>query len=82
VERNNKQTSVKLFAELSNSAKNAAPAPIASFVAKLLISFPPNQKIIVHPGNFVLLKRCCTSSPYNCNAPSIHDTYKKIYFDV
>ncbi|KAM0912120.1 hypothetical protein ACQ4PT_013021 [Festuca glaucescens] len=52
VERNNKQTSVKLFAELSNSAKNTTPAPIASFVAKLLISFPPNQKIIVHPGIF------------------------------
>ena len=50
VERNNKQTCVKLFAELSNSAKNTAPAPIASFVTKLLISFPPNQKIIEHPG--------------------------------
>lgn len=52
MERNNKQTCVKLFAELSNSAKNTVPAPIASFVTKLLISFPPNEKIIVHPGIF------------------------------
>lgn len=52
VERNNKQTCVKLFAELSTSANNTAPAPIASFVTKLLISFPPNQKTIVHPGIF------------------------------
>lgn len=55
MERNNKQTCVKLFAELSNSAKNTAPAPIASFVTKLLISFPPNQKVIEHPGNCLLL---------------------------
>ncbi|KAL6646092.1 hypothetical protein ACP70R_017700 [Stipagrostis hirtigluma subsp. patula] len=52
VERNNKQTCVKLFAENSNSTKDAAPAPIASFVTKLLISLPPNQKTIVHPGIF------------------------------
>uniref|UniRef100_A0A0E0IDR0 BTB domain-containing protein n=2 Tax=Oryza TaxID=4527 RepID=A0A0E0IDR0_ORYNI len=52
VERNNKQTCVKVFAELSNSAKNTTPAPIASFITKLLISFPPNQKTIVHPGIF------------------------------
>ncbi|KAL6661195.1 hypothetical protein ACP70R_000579 [Stipagrostis hirtigluma subsp. patula] len=52
VERNNKQTCVKLFAENSNSTKDAAPAPIASFATKLLISLPPNQKTIVHPGIF------------------------------
>jgi hypothetical protein len=80
VERNNKQTSVKLFVELS-SAKNIAQALVASFVAKLLISFPPNQKIIAHPGNFVFLKRYCTSSPYNCQASCVDDIDKMIYFD-
>lgn len=55
VERNNKQTCVKLFAENSNSPKNGPSAPIASFVTKLLISLPPNQQTIVHPGKFLLL---------------------------
>ena len=64
MERNNKQTCVKLFAENSNSTKDAAPAPIASFVTKLLISFPPNQKTIVHPGKFLLLiEALCYSLP-------------------
>ncbi|KAG0524703.1 hypothetical protein BDA96_07G234300 [Sorghum bicolor] len=52
VERNNKQTCVKLFAENPNSPKNGPSAPIASFVTKLLISLPPNQQTIVHPGIF------------------------------
>ncbi|GJN03873.1 hypothetical protein PR202_ga21364 [Eleusine coracana subsp. coracana] len=52
VERNNKQTSVKLFADNSNLTKDSVPAPVASFVTRLLISFPPNQKTIVHPGIF------------------------------
>ena len=55
MERNNKQTCVKLFAENPNSPKNGPSAPIASFVTKLLISLPPNQQTIVHPGKVLLL---------------------------
>jgi hypothetical protein len=63
VERNNKLTCVKLFVENSNSAKDSTPAPIASFVTKLLISFPPNQKTIIHPGKLLLVY----ASSYNCD---------------
>ncbi|KAL5669784.1 hypothetical protein ACJX0J_022005, partial [Zea mays] len=52
VERNNKQTCVKLFAENTSSLKNGSSAPIASFIAKLIVSLPPNQQTIVHPGIF------------------------------
>jgi hypothetical protein len=55
VERNNKQTCVKLFAENTSSLKNGSSAPIASFIAKLIVSLPPNQQTIVHPGKLLLL---------------------------
>jgi hypothetical protein len=55
VERNIKQTCVKLFAENTNYLTNGSSAPIASFVTKLIVSLPPNQQIIVHPGKLLLL---------------------------
>jgi hypothetical protein len=55
VERNIKQTCVKLFAENTKYLTNGPSVPIASFVTKLIGSLPPNQQIIVHPGKLLLL---------------------------
>jgi hypothetical protein len=55
VERNIKQTCVKLSAENTNYLTNGPLAPITSFVTKLIVSLPPNQQIIVHPGKLLLL---------------------------